>query len=183
LGTTLSSVTSLMHRARVTMKQRNIGWKQGSFRMHLPDDQTREGSFEGTAGKKNRAGSKSESARLEPPAAAPSAATAAETAAPSRRLFASFVHGQGSAAEVFAVQGVDGGIGIRLTPHLHERKAARTARIPIRDDPHFSHLPSPLGKEGLELSSSALYGRFPTYNRVPHDPQPLRPHCRGTVPS
>lgn len=42
LGTTLASVTSLMHRARATMKQRNTGGKQDALRMRMPDDQTRE---------------------------------------------------------------------------------------------------------------------------------------------
>jgi RNA polymerase sigma-70 factor (ECF subfamily) len=42
LSTTLSSVTSLVHRARMTMKQRNLGGKQDASRMRLPDAQTRE---------------------------------------------------------------------------------------------------------------------------------------------
>ncbi len=41
LGTTVSSATSLMHRARVNMKQRNAGRKQDILRMRMPDDQTR----------------------------------------------------------------------------------------------------------------------------------------------
>ena len=42
LGTTVSSVTSLMHRARVTMEQRNNTRRQDTIRMGIPDDQTRE---------------------------------------------------------------------------------------------------------------------------------------------
>lgn len=42
LETTQSSVTSLLHRARATMKQRNIAWRQDVHRMGLPDDQTKD---------------------------------------------------------------------------------------------------------------------------------------------
>ncbi len=42
LGISLSSATSLMHRARQTMKQRNLGGRQDASRMRLPDDHTRQ---------------------------------------------------------------------------------------------------------------------------------------------
>jgi RNA polymerase sigma-70 factor (ECF subfamily) len=41
LGTTVSSVTSLIHRARATMQRRNITGRQDTIRMGKPDDQTR----------------------------------------------------------------------------------------------------------------------------------------------
>jgi RNA polymerase sigma-70 factor (ECF subfamily) len=41
LETTQSSVTSLLHRARATMKQRNFAARQDMYRMSIPDNQTR----------------------------------------------------------------------------------------------------------------------------------------------
>ncbi|MGE5124594.1 MAG: sigma-70 family RNA polymerase sigma factor [Acidobacteriaceae bacterium] len=42
LGSTQSSVASVLHRARETMKQRHITRKRESYRMSKPDDRTRE---------------------------------------------------------------------------------------------------------------------------------------------
>ncbi len=42
LGTSISSVTSLLHRARATMKRRNITGRRDTTRMGIPDSQTRE---------------------------------------------------------------------------------------------------------------------------------------------
>jgi RNA polymerase sigma-70 factor (ECF subfamily) len=42
LGTSVSSATSLIHRTRVTMEQRNVTNRQETIRMGIPDAQTRE---------------------------------------------------------------------------------------------------------------------------------------------
>jgi hypothetical protein len=65
--------------------------------------------------------------------AAPAVSTAATAAAAALRPFASFVHYQRPATAIVSVQTVDCGIHVGVIRHLHETKAARTARLAIHN--------------------------------------------------
>jgi hypothetical protein len=62
--------------------------------------------------------------------AAPAAATARTAAAPVR-FWAGFVHRQGTAAGVLAIQGADGSLSLVVIRHFHESKPARTTGVAV----------------------------------------------------
>jgi hypothetical protein len=70
--------------------------------------------------------------------ATPAGATATTIAA-AIRARASFVHGDRASAEIGPVQGLDGGIGLRVVRHLDETESAQTSTELIADEIYFAH--------------------------------------------
>src|SRR5262245_7678308 len=69
-------------------------------------------------------------------AAAPAVATSAATApaAAALGLGPGLVDGQGAAADLLAVERLDGGLGFLVGLHLHEAEALGAAGVPVHDD-------------------------------------------------
>jgi hypothetical protein len=65
---------------------------------------------------------------------APVAATVTTSATASVFPWASFVDGERSSVRFFAVQGVNGRLGLIIIAHLDKPEAFRAARVPIHDD-------------------------------------------------
>jgi hypothetical protein len=76
--------------------------------------------------------------------------SAATAAAFARRTFAGFVDRQRTAAEVIAIEGLNGRFHVLLGFHLHEAEAARAARLPIFDHLRGAHC-AMSGKELLQI--------------------------------
>jgi hypothetical protein len=83
-------------------------------------------------------------------AAAISPAAAATAAAPPNAL-TRFVHRQGPAPVLDAVQLSDGAVGVSLAAHFHEAEASRTPGFPIRDQPDLGHRPAVLREQIANL--------------------------------
>jgi hypothetical protein len=64
----------------------------------------------------------------------PSAATAATTAAAPVFSWTSFVDGERSPVRFFAVQGVNGRLGLIIIAHLDKAEAFRATRVSVHDD-------------------------------------------------
>jgi hypothetical protein len=76
----------------------------------------------------------SSAASTKPTAAAASAPSA--TATPSAAILtgAGFIDGQGAAAVLLTVEGLNGGIGFSVVRHFDEPEALAAARVPVIDD-------------------------------------------------